>query len=276
MTITRRNFNTAAVIMATGLAQLLSKSAQAEGTPTEGEAPHVMPDHWVGAEHITMVVYPGMTALDVVAPQYAFAGLMGATVRTVSKDGAPLVTDAGLTFTPDGRFADSPAAPDMVFIGGGTDGTLAVMKDSETLDFLANRGSKAGLVTSVCTGALVLASAGLLDGYQATSHWAVRRHLADFGAKPIDKRIVVDRNRITAAGVSAGIDLGLVVAEKLRDKLYAQCLQLGMEYAPQPLFTAGTPKTAPAEVVKVMDSMYVDFRAELSMVAKELRKGTGT
>jgi cyclohexyl-isocyanide hydratase len=268
MTMTRRDFNRAAVILAAGLAQLRAGTALAETAATGAEHMHEMQANWIGTEQITLVVYPGMTALDLVGPQYSFAGLMGATVRMVSKDGAPFTTDTGLTFTPDGTFADSPVAPDILFVGGGAMGTLEAMKDVETLEYLADRGSKAGLVTSVCTGSLLLAAAGLLDGYKATSHWAAREQLAEFGAVPVDSRVVTDRNRITAAGVSAGIDLGLVVAEMRRDELYAQCLQLGMEYAPQPLFNAGTPATAPAEAFQIMDSMYVGFRSSVSEIAK--------
>lgn len=267
MDITRREFTKAAALIATGLTQLRGTSAWADKAAEDMHV-HEMPPHWFGSEQITMVVYPDMTALDVIGPQYAFAGLIGATVRLVSKDGAPVKTDTGVTLVPDGDFSDSPDAPDILFVGGGTTGTLAAMQDDDTLEFLANRGAKADQVISVCTGSLILGAAGLLEGYKATTHWAALNHLADFGATPVAERLVIDRNRITGAGVSAGLDLGLKVAELRRDKLYAECLQLGMEYAPQPPFDAGTPASAPPEAFAVMESMYVGFRDGLKAIAK--------
>lgn len=119
------------------------------------------------------------------------------------------------------------------------------MRDDETLDFIADWGSRAEFVTSVCTGSLLLGAAGLLKGYRATSHWGAISILKEFGAKPVDGRVVEDRNRLTGGGVTAGMDLGLTVVARLRDEFYAQGVQLMAEYAPQPPFNAGTPATAP-------------------------------
>ena len=124
------------------------------------------------------------------------------------------------------------------------------MTDSETIGFLADRGSRARYVTSVCSGSLLLGAAGLMRGYKATSHWACRDLLPLFGATPVDARVVVDRNRISGGGVTAGLDFGLVLLAKLLGEDIAKMTQLAMEYDPEPPFHAGTPREAGPEVVK--------------------------
>ncbi|MBA4131094.1 MAG: hypothetical protein C0519_06690 [Hyphomicrobium sp.] len=124
------------------------------------------------------------------------------------------------------------------------------------------------VLMSDSTGSLVLAAAGLLDGYKATSHWAAREALRDFGAEPVDARVVVDRNRITGGGVTAGLDFGLQIIAKLRDQRYAEGVQLLAEYAPEPPFNAGTPHTAPKESVDLMSGMLVKFVEDVRAVAK--------
>jgi cyclohexyl-isocyanide hydratase len=168
---------------------------------------------------------------------------------------------------PDRTFADCPDPVDVLFVPGGAAGTIAAMQDRETLDFVASRGKTARYVTSVCSGSLVLAAAGLLRGYKATSHWSVREVLPDFGAKPGEGRVVVDRNRITAGGVTAGIDFGLRLAEVLRGREMAQALELMLEYDPQPPFRSGTPATAPPEVTARLRQMYSRLVAQAKGVA---------
>ncbi|MGL6211997.1 MAG: DJ-1/PfpI family protein [Paracoccaceae bacterium] len=147
----------------------------------------------------------------------------------------------------------------MLFTPGGTDGTLAAASDAVTLAFMADRGSRATYVTSVCSGSLILGAAGLLKGYRATSHWSCRDALAGFGAIPTEARVVRDRNRITGAGVTAGLDFGLSMVAELRGRIYAECTQLMSEYDPHPPFNAGSMKTAPEDVKKAMIEMAVDF-----------------
>jgi len=144
---------------------------------------------------------------------------------------------------------------DILFVPGGM-GQQAMMQDREALAFLGDRASRSGYVTSVCSGSLLLGAAGLLKGYKATSHWATRDALRMFGAEPIDARVVVDRNRISGGGVTAGIDFGLVVLAKLRGDDAAKLTQLAMEYDPEPPFHAGSPKSAgPAIVEQAMSFM---------------------
>lgn len=220
-----------------------------------------MPAHWTGQEQIAMLLYPGFTALDFVGPQYMLASLMGAKVHHVAASLAPVTSDTGLTFVPTLTLADCPKELDLLFVPGGGQGTLNAMRDDTLVAFVADRGRRAKWVTSVCTGSLVLGAAGLLKGYRATSHWVARELLAEAGATPVDARVVRDRNRLTGAGVSAGLDLGLTLVELLRDKLYAQSVQLLAEYAPEPPLNAGTPRTAPKEAVEMMAGMFTGFMA---------------
>ncbi len=218
-----------------------------------------MPAHWTGKEQIGMLLYPGFTALDYVGPHYMFASLMGAKVHHVAASLAPVTSDTGLVLVPSVTLADCPKDLDVLFVPGGGEGTLAAMRDDALLAFVADRGSRARWVTSVCTGSLVLGAAGLLKGYRATSHWVARHLLAEAGATPVDARVVRDRNRLTGAGVSAGLDLGLTLVEILRDRLYAQSVQLLAEYAPQPPLNAGTPASAPPEATAMMRDMFTGF-----------------
>ncbi|MEQ1713912.1 MAG: DJ-1/PfpI family protein, partial [Hyphomicrobium sp.] len=157
---------------------------------------------------------------------------------------------------------------DILCVPGGSGGTLAAMRDEATIAFLKDRGGRAKLVTSVCTGSLLLGAAGLLEGYRATSHWLARELLRDFGAEPIDQRVVVDRNRITGAGVTAGIDFGLSIVKQLRDEDYAKTVQLLAEYQPEPPLDAGTPGRAGPSTTKLVSDMFVPFMDEVRNIAR--------
>ena len=222
--------------------------------------PHEMPDTgpvmskvpWMGNEQIAMLIYPGITALDLIGPHSMFGSLMGAKIHIVAKSLDPVTSDTGVVITPDATFDNCPRDLTVLFTPGGTDGTLAAAADAETLAFMADRGARAKYVTSVCSGSLILGAAGLLKGYKATSHWSCRDALAGFGAVPTDARVVRDRNRVTGAGVTAGLDFGLSMVAELRDRTYAECTQLVAQYDPQPPFNAGSMKTAPAAVKTAM------------------------
>jgi putative intracellular protease/amidase len=233
-----------------------------------GEQPqHTMPEmspemgkvHWQGDEQIAMLMYPGMTVMDLIGPHCMFRALMGAKILLVAKSLDPVTSDAGVTITPTATFDTCPRSLTVLFTPGGTDGTLAAAVDPETLAFIADRGARAKYVTSVCSGSLLLGAAGLLKGYKATSHWSVRHVLAGFGAIPTDARVVRDRNRITGAGVTAGLDFGLTMVAELRDRTYAECCQLRSEYDPDPPFHSGSIKTAPAEVKAAVVEMLAEF-----------------
>jgi transcriptional regulator GlxA family with amidase domain len=221
-----------------------------------------MPAYWMGKEKIAFLIYPGFTALDMVGPQYMLASLMGATVDIVAKTTAPVRSDTGLVFTPSKRFEEA-ADLDILCVPGGSSGTLDAMRDEATLAFLAEAGGKARHVTSVCTGSMLLGAAGLLDGYKATSHWVTKPLLPIFGAVPTAGRVVRDRNRITAEGVTAGLDFALALVAQLRDQTYAEGVQLLAQYAPEPPFSAGSPETAPRAVTAMIDSMFVGMRKDM-------------
>jgi len=262
---TRRQFGlTALTGLFTSAAQL---HAAAETNP--GTSPDkTIPAHWTGEETVVFLGYQGMTALDLIGPQYVLAGLWGASVKIAAKSMEPLLTDTGIVMQPDLVFEEVPEEIDILCVPGGFQGTLDLMKDQEVLEFLAGRGRRAKHVTSICTGSLLLGQAGLLGGYEATSHWMTRPMLTEFGAVPVNQRVVRDRNRMTAAGVTSGIDMALTLVAELRDDTYAQGIQLLAEYAPEPPFNAGTPETAPAEVSGLLQAMYPNLDETIRTLAQ--------
>lgn len=265
MSLSRRGFGEAALAALAStlrLGRAHANDAGAKQAPSAAAPGHDMsgmPASWHGSEKIAFLIYPKFTALDMVGPHYMLGSLMGSTTYIVAKDNDPVMSDMKLNFLPSATFETCPADLDIICVPGGAEGTLAAMEDEATIAFLRDRGARAKYITSVCTGSLVLGAAGLLKGYKATSHWVARDLLKDFGAEPIDQRVVIDRNRITGAGVTAGLDFGLTLVAKLRDDSYAQSLQLLAEYAPAPPFNAGTPATAPAASKELMTSMFAGF-----------------
>lgn len=240
----------------------------------ENEPPHQHADmeRWnkKDGEEIAMLLYPRFTALDLTGPQYMFSCMMGAKVHLVTKDPSlkPVLSDTGMAIQPTATFATCPQKLTLLFVPGGTNGTLAAMRDAETIAFLKDRGERADYVTSVCTGSLLLGAAGLLDGYEATSHWLTRDLLPLFGAKPIAQRVVKDRNRITGGGVTAGIDFGLTLIEILRDREYAETVQLLAEYDPHPPMDLGSPEKARPETKQVLAEMLAPFLNEARNMAR--------
>lgn len=190
---------------------------------------------------IAMLLYPGFTMLDLIGPQSVLC--WAGTTHLVGKTMDPVASDSGAELVPTCTLADCPRDLDVLFVPGGF-GTFAAMKDPEVLAFLADRGARAGWITSVCSGSLLLGAAGLLRGYKATTHWAMHDELAAHGAEPVKARVVTDRNRISGGGVTAGIDFGLVLLGELCGEETARLIQLMMEYDPAPPFAAGTPEQA--------------------------------
>ncbi|MDF2115627.1 DJ-1/PfpI family protein [Roseiarcaceae bacterium H3SJ34-1] len=194
-----------------------------------------------------MLVYPGMILLDLNGPQTVFSLAMF-DILLVWKDLAPVKTDVGVMVQPTHTFATCPTKLDVLFVPGGLGGTTACISDFEVIIFLKKQGDGASFVTSVCTGSLLLGAAGLLHGYRATSHWYVRDLLPMLGAIPAAGRVVEDRNRITAGGVTAGIDFGLTLVARMLGEARARAIQLVLEYDPQPPFEAGSPESAGADL----------------------------
>ena len=197
--------------------------------------------------HIGLLIFPKVTQLDFTGPLQVFARVPGATVHLIWKRIEPVPSDSVLVLTPTVTFADCPQL-DVICVPGGA-GTDDLVNDTETLDFLRRQAAGARYVTSVCTGSLVLGAAGLLRGYRATTHWSAMDYLPLFGATPEKSRVCIDRNRISGGGVTAGIDFALTLAEILSDRRTAEAIQLTLEYNPAPPFQAGSPDTAPVEVL---------------------------
>jgi cyclohexyl-isocyanide hydratase len=196
---------------------------------------------------IGLVFYPGMTSLDIVGPQQVFSALPGVQIYRISKTLDPIKTDDGMMILPDTTLENSPRL-DTICIGGGL-GQAAVEDDPELLAFLRKQGSTAKFITSVCGGSIFLAKAGLLQGYRAATHWAMREQLAKLGIEVGTERVVIDRNRITGGGVTAGIDFGLTLTSILYGEEIAKITQLLIEYNPAPPFDVGSPEKAGAELV---------------------------
>jgi cyclohexyl-isocyanide hydratase len=198
---------------------------------------------------VAMLVYPGMVLMDLVGPMTVF-NMMRGELHLVWKDMTPVRSEVGIAVAPTATFATCPKDVDILFVPGGLEGTTAILDDMPVLEFLADRGSRAKYVTSVCTGALALGAAGLLKGYKATTLWYVHDQLALTGAIPTQGRVVEDRGRITAGGVTAGLDFGLSIAMETMGMEHAKHYQLVLEYDPAPPLSAGSPEKAGPEITK--------------------------
>jgi cyclohexyl-isocyanide hydratase len=196
---------------------------------------------------IGMLLYPGFTMLDLVGPLTVFT--WHANIHLLWKSLEPVVSDSGVAIVPNTTLEDCPAKLDILFVPGGF-GTAGAIADPRIIQFLKDVAPGADFITSVCGGSLLLGAAGLLDGYRATTHWALHEMLSSFGALPVKERVVTDRNRVSGGGVTAGIDFGLTLLAKLRGAEVAQVTQLAMEYDPQPPFDAGSPERAGAAIVQ--------------------------
>ena len=200
---------------------------------------------------VGFLIYPGVIQLDVMGPYQVLAFSANVRVHLVWKTLSPLTSNEGVTLLPTTTMAECPRL-DVICVPGGGLGQVDVMKDAEVLDFLRQQGTQAQFVSSVCTGSMILAAAGLLQGYQATCHWAFREQLTWLGVEVVPQRVVVDRDRVTGAGVTSGIDLGLTLLGLLCGEEEAKLAQLMMEYAPAPPFEAGTPETAGKDMVQLL------------------------
>ena len=227
------------------------------------------PMHKKRRPEIGMLLYPGLTLMDMLGPQTALAG--SANVHLIWKTRDLIESDTGIKVQPTGTLADCPEDLDALFVGGGP-GQLAIMDDPEIIGFLADRGSRARYVTSVCSGSLLLGAAGLLRGYKATSHWCCREALPLFGATTVDARVVVDRNRVTGGGVTAGLDFGLVLLAKLLGENVAKMAQLAIEYDPEPPFHAGTPGTAGPEITRKVRDWMGPFEGLMQQASEKASK----
>ena len=192
--------------------------------------------------HIAFLLFPHVTQLDLTGPAQVLSRLGNAKLDLVARTREPVETDAQFALLPTATFAEIQST-DILCVPGGF-GTVAAMEDSETLAWVRQVAGTAQWVTSVCTGSLVLAAAGLLTGYRAACHWASREQLAFFGAEPVAERVVFDRNRVSGGGVTAGIDFALALTARIRGEAHAKFVQLSLEYDPAPPFDSGSPERA--------------------------------
>jgi cyclohexyl-isocyanide hydratase len=199
---------------------------------------------------IGLVIFPRVTQLDLTGPVQVFSSVPGARVHLIWKRIEPVASDSVLTLTPTITFADCPQL-DVICVPGGV-GTDDMINDEEMLGFLRRQAAGAKYITSVCTGSLVLGAAGLLRGYRAATHWTAMDFLLPFGATPAKTRVCVDRNRVTGGGVTAGIDFALTLVSIMVNRQTAEAIQLRLEYNPAPPFNAGSPDTAPPEILALM------------------------
>ena len=207
--------------------------------------------------HIAFVLYEGMTVLDLIGPAEVLAGPQF-RVDYVARSMAPVYAesraDKRLGFMPTATFADIASA-DIVCVPGTSDPYLQIQQE-DMVAWLAAVGQKAQWITSVCTGSFLLGAAGLLQGYRATSHWTLVDELTWFGALPVHERVVRDRNRVTGAGVTSGIDFGLVLLALLAGEETASTKQLLLEYDPAPPFSSGSPISASPDLVEAVRKQY--------------------
>jgi cyclohexyl-isocyanide hydratase len=224
--------------------------------------------------HVAMLAYPKLTQLDLTGPYEVLARFPELSIDLVWKSLEPVDDAFGLRLVPTRTFADCPPA-DILFVPGGP-GQLTLMQDADTLDFLRAQSLGARWITSVCTGSLILAAAGLLTGYRATCHWMSIDQLAMFGCTPVSERVVLDGNRMTGAGVTSGIDFALTLGAELFGEDRAKRVQLAMEYDPAAPFRAGSPATAGAAMVEAVRASSATFQGRrinaASIAAQSLRQ----
>jgi cyclohexyl-isocyanide hydratase len=213
-----------------------------------------------------MVLFPNLTQLDLTGPYEVFGRLPDTKVLLIAENLQVVKSDNGLLLIPDATFENSPQV-DLLFVPGGR-GIFDAIQNSALISFLQKQAKEAKYITSVCTGSLVLATAGLLNGYKATTHWLSLNLLRLFDVEVIEKRVVIDRNRITGGGVTAGIDFGLYVAAKVFGEEIAKEVQLMIEYNPAPPFNSGSPKTAEKKIVDKI----VEERKEIQKQRESLLK----
>jgi transcriptional regulator GlxA family with amidase domain len=200
---------------------------------------------------IAILLYPRLTALDAIGPYEVLSRIPGAEVKFLARETGPVRTDNGMLTLMAEHALEDMAHPDILVVPGGP-GEVAARAGKPVLEWLRAADRTSTWTTSVCTGSLILAAAGLLDGRRATSHWLALEELGRLGAVPVSERVVFDGKIVTAAGVSAGIDMALALAAKVAGETVAQAIQLSIEYDPQPPFDAGSPAKAPAEIVDLL------------------------
>lgn len=224
--------------------------------------------------HVQALVYPGFTTLDLIGALQPLAQVPWSTVEVVAKQPGAVPTDCGVPIVANKSFADADRSPDVLLVPGGGLPAIDALEDEETMTFLAEQGARAGWLVAVCTGTLLLGQAGLLRGCRAASHWGAIDTLDAFGATPVHERVVIDQNRCTGGGVTAGVDIGLAVVAAVAGEEIAKAIELVLEYNPAPPFGTGHPSLAdPATLKAGSDRVAVNMPADRirSIAARALK-----
>jgi transcriptional regulator GlxA family with amidase domain len=212
---------------------------------------------------IAIGLYPGFTALDAMGPFAVFTSVPGATVVLCAEQKGLLTDESELLELNISHTFDDVPAPDVLLVPGGLITRRIAAEGGAIVDWIRATHPKTTYTTSVCTGALLLGAAGVLNGLRATTHWLAYEHLRAHGAEPTEQRVVVEGKVVTAAGVSAGIDLALTLVGRLEGDETAQAIQLGIEYDPQPPYDAGAPSKAPAAIRDLVAEVMSDAEDRL-------------
>jgi transcriptional regulator GlxA family with amidase domain len=213
---------------------------------------------------IAIGLYPGFTALDAIGPYAVFTNVPGADVVVCADRKGPLADESDLLHFDLAHTFDEVPEPDILLVPGGLITRRIAAEGGPIVDWIRAAHETTTYTTSVCTGALLLGAAGVLDGLPATTHWVAYDHLRSYGAQPTEERVVIEGKVATAAGVSAGIDLALTLVDRLHGAEVAQAVQLGIEYDPQPPHDTGAPSKAPAEIRDLVSTVIADAEERLA------------
>jgi len=217
---------------------------------------------------IGMLLFPNLTVLDLTGPYEVFVRAHCFEVYIIGENKELVVAEGGLSLKPDFTFNDCPDI-DILFVPGGK-GITPLLTNRLYIDFLQGKAIKAKYITAVCTGSLLLAASGLLDGYKATTHWRSLELLQMFGVETIEQRVVVDRNRITGGGITAGLDFGLSLTALIGGESMAKTIQLMLEYNHEPPFASGNPKTAEPDIFKTALKMTQSLFDERKKIIQQI------
>ncbi len=226
-----------------------------------------------GHLQVGAILFPQIDQADFTGPFEVLSRVPDTTFHVIGQDLSPVHDVRGLVLTPQTTFADAPPL-DVLLVPGGA-GVNAVMEDREILSFVRRQAAGAKIIFSVCTGAFILGAAGLLRGRRATTHWASHHLLASLGAVPVNERVVVDGNLVTAAGVTSGIDGALRVAAMLRGEAVARTIQLYLQYAPEPPFADGTPESAEPDILQAVTAGLRDVTNARLAIVRRLAASSG-
>ncbi len=206
---------------------------------------------------ILCALFPGFTPIDLIGPANCWWFMPNTSIQLAAFSEGPVKTDFGAEIVATHNFDNCFQEPDVLLVPGGGRAVFEALQDDRFLDHVARLGQRAGWVTSVCNGSLILGAAGLLKGYRAACYWYSRDYLRQFGAEPVNERVVIDRNRATGGGMTAGIDFGLEMVRQWAGLEAGQLIELSMEYAPRPPFGTGLPELAPTHILQAANAILV-------------------